>query len=122
MSRLDAAHLLSKTLPAGADAAVTLLARLDALVQERKAHGSSPARELEARAIYAELPAQLAALRHGDVDPSVGSPAELRERFLESVLLWLRFCQSSSAEPLIDTIGTRSLSAFPLDLPLDAAA
>jgi hypothetical protein len=122
MSRLDAANLLSTVLPAGAEAAVASLARLDALVQEKKAHGPSPVLELEARALYAELPAQLAALRHGDVAPSLGSPAELRERFLESVLLWLRFCQSSSAEPLIDTIGTRSLAAFPLDLPPDAAA
>ena len=122
MTRLDAGGLFAPTLPEGAAPAVALLGRLEALVRAQKEHGPDPARRLEAQDVYSELLTKLGPLCQDDVAPSLGPSDELRVRFVESVLLWLRFCESSSSVPLVDSLDTRSIRAFPLDLPPDALA
>ncbi len=122
MTRLDQEHLFSAELPAGAGPACAALSRLAALTQEKKKAGeATSAATTEARAMYAELLLRVEGLGHPDDAPSLGSSAELRGRFVESVLLWLEFCKTSSV-PSIDSVGTRSIRVFPIDLPPDETA
>jgi hypothetical protein len=46
------------------------------------------------------------------------SSEHFRDWFTEAVLLWTRLAATGSP-PIIDTVGTRTLDDFPLDLPLD---
>jgi len=122
MTQLDREHLFSADLPEGAHAASAALARLNALTEEQRASGHKSAEaKSEARATYAQLLIHIAPLRQDDEAVSLGPPEELRDRFVEGVLLWMQFCQTSSV-PLIDSVGTRSIRVFPIDLPPDAAA
>jgi tellurite resistance protein len=128
---LDREHLFDAELPAGVAPLCAGLARLEAITREQKAldagslaEGAVAAREAaqqEARAVYAQLLADSAPFALDDRAPSLGAPAELRARFVDAVLLWMQFCQTSSL-PLVDSLDTRSIRAFPLDLPPDAAA
>jgi hypothetical protein len=130
MNGLDREHLFDAELPAGVAPLCAGLARLEAITREQKAldagsvAAGSVAREAaqqEARAVYAQLLADSAPFALDDRAPSLGAPAELRARFVDAVLLWMQFCQTSSL-PLVDSLDTRSIRAFPLDLPPDAAA
>jgi tellurite resistance protein len=131
MNGLDREHLFDAELPAGVAPLCAGLARLEAITREQKALdagsvavGSTEAREAaqqEARAVYAQLLVDVAPFALDDRAPSLGSPAELRARFVDAVLLWMQFCRTSSL-PLVDSLDTRSIRAFPLDLPPDAAA
>jgi tellurite resistance protein len=126
LNGLDREHLFDPELPAGAAPLCAGLARLDALTRELRGLDDPPAAareaaQREARAVYAKLLVDAAPFALDDVSPSLGSPAELRARFADSVLLWMQFCRSSSL-PLVDSAGTRSIRAFPLDLPPDATA
>jgi len=122
MTVLNRAELFSRELPAGSARPSAIIARLDVLTREQKANGTStPEAQTEARALYDELLHQSAPLRQDDRAPSLGTQEELRARFIEAVLLWMSFCQTSSL-PLIDSLDTRSIRAFPIDLPPDDAA
>jgi len=119
MSRLDYADLFAADLPEGAANAVVELERLEAACQEKAKRGEADAELLaDAQATYARL---LEAVSKLPSAPSSEPTAELRVRFAESVLMWLEFGKTSS-EPRLDSVGTQSLRAFPLDLPLDEAA
>lgn len=121
MTRLDRAHLFSAELPPGSGPACAALARLDELTRAERGQAElSPGARAEAQALYAALPAHIAPLRQHD-EESLADAAELRIRFVESVLLWMQFWQTSSA-PLVDSLGTRSIVAFPIDLPPDPRA
>jgi hypothetical protein len=75
----------------------------------------------EARAVYAALMQGLSALEQEAPPPDLPAPKELGRRWSEAVLLWMHFCQTSSV-PLIDSVGDRSLGAYPVDLPPDPQA
>jgi tellurite resistance protein len=126
MNGLDREHLFDAELPSGAAPLCALLARLEAITREQKALDAPSAEaraaaQHEARAVYARLLAESAPFALDDRAPSLGPPHELRTRFADAVLLWMQFCRSSSL-PLVDSLDTRSVRSFPLDLPPDAAA
>jgi hypothetical protein len=115
--------LFSGVLPEGAAPALAAIERLAAaaLAAENVVDEERAPIERAARAAYTELLRESASLASDTIPREVGNPEELRRLWAEGVLLWMHFCKTSSA-PLVDSLGERSLHAFPIDLPPDMAA
>ncbi|WP_441289295.1 hypothetical protein ACSRUE_00440 [Sorangium sp. KYC3313] len=111
---LCAAALFEPALPAAWGPTLDLLADIEELQDATK--GSREEREARGRDLHDRLMRGIDALSEPTPDEFHAASASFRAWFTEAVLLWLRFAGSSSA-PLIDTVASRPLLDFPLDLP-----
>ncbi|WP_437672609.1 hypothetical protein [Sorangium sp. So ce131] len=111
---LCAGALFEPTLPAAWAPTLHLLADIEELQDEAK--GSREQREARGRDLHDRLMRGIDALSEPVPDELHAASASFRTWFTEAVLLWLRFAGSSSA-PLVDTVASRPLLDFPLDLP-----
>jgi hypothetical protein len=119
VSALDAARLFERTLPASFGWVLEALAEIDRL---KTAPGLSRAeRREQAVALYAELSAGLGGLTEPTPSDQTRDSARFRRWFAEALLLWLRFAETGS-QPLLDSVGSATLAAFPVDAPSDARA
>ncbi len=118
MTVLDAASLLSRTLP---DDAVWVLEALFEIDELRAASGlTKNERRQRATELYARLIHGLEGLREPTPPEHLYDGPGFREWFTEAALLWIRFAKTGSAST-IDTVGAEELKDFPIDLPPDAA-
>ena len=111
---LSAAALFEPALPAAWGPTLDLLADIEELQDATK--GSREEREARGRDLRERLMRGIDVLSEPIPDELHVASASFRTWFTEAVLLWLRFAGSSSA-PLIDTVTSRPLLDFPLDLP-----
>lgn len=111
---LSMERLFEPTLPVAWEGVLGALAELSEL--QDKSKGSLEARRERARALHAWLLTEVPRLSAPLPSGAAWEGPSFRLWFTESVLLWIRLARTSSA-PLIDTLGSRSLLDFPLDLP-----
>jgi hypothetical protein len=111
---LSMERLFEPTLPVEWEGVLGSLAELSEL--QDKAKGSLEERRERARALHARLIKEAPMLAEPLPSGTAWEGSNFRLWFTESVLLWIQLAKTSSA-PLIDTLGSRSLLDFPLDLP-----
>jgi hypothetical protein len=113
---LDSEAILSPSLPEQCRPALETLAELEALATADEIEQSA-----RAEALQDELLARASELCQPTPRELAAGSATLTGCFAEAVLLWTRLPETASA-PVIDTLGSRTLATFPLDLPMDEHA
>jgi hypothetical protein len=116
MSELEASSLFDPTLPERFASVLDALSELDELRQASSL--SKDERRARASILHERLLGDVTGLEEGTPPEHRRDAPAFRRWFSEAVLLWVRFARTGST-PLVDSVGSETLAAFPVDLPID---
>ena len=116
MSELGASNLFEPTLPERFAWVFDALSELDELRQPSSV--SKDERRSRASVLHGQLLGGMTLLEEPTPPQHRHDTPAFRRWFSEAVLLWVRFAHTGSV-PLVDSVGSETLAAFPVDLPID---